>query len=67
MWSPRWPENPVYGHKKEQEDEDVVLDDRLLDVEELELEQVRVQERQRLDKRLEGINKERAVHSGKDL
>ena len=49
------------------EEEVMVLGGRLLDVEELELEQVRVQEWQRLDKRLGEINKQRAVHSGKAL
>ena len=37
------------GARKEQEDEDVVLGDQLLDVEELELERDRVQERRLLD------------------
>ena len=57
MWSPRWPENPVHGHRKEQEDEDVVLDDRLLDMEELELD--RVQEHRLLGNLLVGVIKER--------
>ena len=67
MWSPRWPENPVCAHRIVPKEEVVVLGGRLPDMEELELEQVRVQEWQLLDKRLGGINKQRAVHSSKVL
>ena len=48
----------MYAHRMVPKEEVVVLGGRLPDVEELELEQVRVQEGQRLDKRLERINQE---------